>query len=673
MSKALKILSAFLVLLILLIGTVFFLASRYLTEERIKAFLIPPLEQASGLKVSLGKIKRQGFAGVVVREVAFLDPATHEKVLSADKIRLALDLWPLLHGKLVVTKLVFEHPQLSVVREKDGTLNLERYFGAQKKGAVPKEETSAEEGSRPKSEGTAKWALVFQHLAVKGAHISFKDLQGQWPAVELLFSLEAALRLQGASLSVEGDEEVAWLKVASYPVLKGLKGRLSLSQKGLALTLCQGELLGGTLSGAFKSDFKDLEGKVSLEKASFEELNRLLGVLKPYFFPQATLPKFSGAFALQGEFQGPLKEPRYNLVLNLSPLSLTQPPYQLSLSGQVGLNPTQIRPDLHLTINGQTLALSGTVSRWQSPLPQVDLGIKADQLDLKALLPPEEAQPKGPSTGKPSPTAQTATAPLVLPVKGKISLQAQSICYDLCAQKIDAKAQLSPQKIDLHAAFVLAEGQVKTAVQVKDLAHKAYTALNFKIERLVLPELLKALSPKSAYVTSGLLWAQGAFRTQGLSAEVIEKNLKGKGEAKFTHLGLKEIPAAVIAADLLGVPDLTRLSFDQGNLIFSVAQEKVSLDGAFTRPGLALNLRGDVAFKGYLDLKPVLVFDEPYASKLRKRLPGANFLEDQGKLEVPLEVKGPFAKPKVRLRLTKKIKKKLEEKVKQKLFEFLGR
>ncbi len=670
MSKALKILTGLLVLLVILVGTVFFLASRYLNEERIKAFLIPPLEEASGLKVHLGTIKRQGFAGVVVRKVAFLDPATREKVLSTDEIRLALDLWPLLHGKLVVTKLVFVHPDILLVREKDGTLNLARYFGGQaekppvKKGAR-QEKVSSERGEAP------KWALVFQHLAVEGAHVAFRDLRKELPPVDLRFSLASSLHLRGGQLSLEGDQEISSLKVADYPVLQGVKSRLALDPKGLSLVLKQGEVLGGSVSGEVKSNFEDISGQILLQKASFKAADQLLAVLRPYFFPQASLPKLAGNFALKADFKGPLAKPDYALSVQLAPLSVTEPPYQVSLSGAVSLDPKVLRPALRITVNGQTVALSGKVWDWQTKLPSVDVALKADHLDLKALVPASEktSSPKA-KTGRSS-SSKTTQAPLLLPVKGKLRVQAQSICYDVCVKDLKAQAQLAPQKADILAQFVLAKGQVKTAIQVKDLAKVPRTAFTFKVDHLLLPQLLQAVSPKSAYVTSGVVWAQGAFRTKALTAEVVQKNLKGKGEARFAQLGLKEIPAAVIAADLLGVPDLARLSFDKGRFLFSVARETVNLDGVFSRPGLALTLRGDVALKGYLDLKPVLVFDEPYASKLRKRLPGSSFLEDQGKLEVPLEVKGPFAKPKVRLRLTKKIKKKLEEKVKEKLFEFL--
>ncbi len=669
MSRFFKIIAGLLVLLVIFCAGIYLLARHYLTQERIKALLEPPLERATGLQVDLGEIKQQGFSRVSIQQVIFQDPSTHQKVFTVDKINLSLRLFPLLKGKLVVANLEFLHPSILVIRGKDGRINLEHYLLRTEKQTSKSSEAPA---VKAKASSQARWALIFQRLTVKGATVTFRDKLGELPPVETQFSLDVALRLQGTQLSFSGAGLVSHISLADYPLLKQLRFDASLGPKSISLNLRQGEFLKGSISGLVESDFRNLSGTVTLKSASMEAVHKLVFLLRPYLFPQAQLPKMAGVFDASAKIKGPLREPYYLLTLDLNHFSVSLPPYEAVLEGQIVLDPRQIKPELSVTLNQQRIHLAGQVEAWQEKVPRINLVLKGQKIDAKALFPPSErarAQKDSPHASKPQ-----GSVPLVLPVQGQLLLEVKSLCYDLCAEDLQAKTHFSPQQLDLWARCKLAKGPTELSLRIEDLASplpRSYLA--YKAEKLDLPTLLMPFASKAVYVTRGTLSTKGKLQSRGLSVAQIKQNLVGKGEAYFLSLGLKEIPAAVMVADLLGLPDLARLSFDKGKLLFRIKRQQVYLDGAFTRPDLAFLLQGKVSLKGYLDLQPRFLLGKPYASRLEEHIPGVNFLVNQGRLEVPLQVKGPFDKPKVRLLLTNKVKEKIEKKIEQKLFEFLGR
>ncbi len=301
MSKLLKIFVGISVVLLLLIVVTFFLVSRYLTEERIKGILIPPLEEATGLKVDIGGIKRSGLAGVKVINVSFLDPKEKEEVLSSKEIKLSLQLMPLLHGELSIAELIFVEPKVFIVREKNGRFNLERYFLSKKKPPSKKEK-----------EAPSKFVFVFQNLRVKKARISFLDTREELPPVQALLSLAAHLSFDKGRLFLEGDGTLDTL-VSERPLLSELKFKVSAAQEEIQVQLAEGKLLKGKFEGHSTIKGKNIQGKIRVSGLDLHEAQSWVELLKPYFFPKLEtkkLPPTAGKLDLETNFslvQGEIK------------------------------------------------------------------------------------------------------------------------------------------------------------------------------------------------------------------------------------------------------------------------------------------------------------------------------------------------------------------------------
>ena len=652
--KVLKVLVGILLVIFLVIAGTIFLAQRYLTEERVKALVIPPLEEATGLKVQIEGVKRSGLFGVKVTGVSFLDPREGQKVLSADELRLSLSFWPLIRGELNVTELVFVRPRVVLVREKDGRLNLERYFLKEEKAKGPAE-----------AKGPPKLALVFQNLRVEGAQILFRDELKKLPPAEALLSLAAKLSLSQGQLSVDGQGSLD-AQVAGGPLVSGLKFRL-FSGSGIKVSLLGGKFLGGDLKGEVNIREERLLGLLKLEKADFKETGELAQRLKPYFFPEAELPKLAGSFDLEADLSGSTKVPEIRAVFRPHPLQVVYAPYRLEITGEGTLQKMVLTPNFLVSINGEKLRLSGQVDL-RPKVPQVNLLVEGKKFDLKPLLVEENQAPS--SEGSSSPSKGQEKAPLIVPVTGKVRLRLEELCYHLCAKEVKSEVYLKPQEIDLKdLSFLLGGAATQVTGKVSGLSHRPLGKLSYSVAGLDLPLVLEAFVPESNYFTSGKVWSEGRFTFRGIESETIKKTLNGLGQAKFLNLGLKPSPLTNALATLLHFDELQKLHFQEGQGKFEVKNGLVHLRGRFQREGLGLLLEGTIGLDGRLNLNPEILFQGEMARLFARRFPGASLFKTEKGYVVPFTVRGTVDKPKLAL---VQIEKKIKEKAVEKLFQFLG-
>jgi len=608
--------------------------------------------------VNIAGVGRSGLFGVKVTGVSFLDPAEKEKVISADELRLSLRLLPLLHGEIVVTELVFVKPQILIVREKDGRLNLERYF-AGKKEAEKKEE----------AKGPPKMALVFQNLKVEQAHILFRDEMKKLPPAEGVFSLSAKLSFSEGKLALDGEGRLD-LQAAGAPVVSDLKFRLHASGETIVVTLLGGKVLEGNLTGEIKLHQEAISGLIKLEKADFKALDQLAQKLKPYFFPEAELPSIAGQFDLVAHISGSVKNPVIKATFKPHPLRVHSPPYRLEISGQGTLQDMVLQPDFDISINGEKLKLTGKIDL-RPKVPRADLLISAQKFNVKPLLPEESAPPK---ETKVSATKKPAKGSLSVPLTGKIRIQMAELCYLLCAKDVKSEIDLKTREITLRdLSLLLAGATIQAQGRLTNLTQTPRGRFSFSLAGLDLPLLLDSLVPKSNYFASGRVWSEGNFAFQGLEADLIKKTLSGLGKAKFLDLGLKPSPITDALASLLRMDELKRLHFKNGEGSFEVKNGLVHLRGKFQHEGLGLSLQGTIGLDGRLNLTPKIFFQGKMAELFAKRFPAASLFKTQTGYVVPLTIRGTLDQPKLALvQVEKKIKEKAKEKAMEKLFQFLG-
>ncbi|OAG28699.1 AsmA family protein [Thermodesulfatator autotrophicus] len=665
MGKITKILGAILVVVIVVTIVLYFVASRYLTPERIKAFIVPPLEEATGLKVSIGDIKRAGLFGVKVNQVKFLDPVVKKDVISADELRLSLKLSPLLKGKLVVSEVAFIRPYIFVIREKDGSINLTKYFAP--------EETAPTQETPPAQKEPAKLALIFQSIKIEAAKIKFVDQKKELPPAEGTFSLNGGLKLEGTSLVFTGDGQLN-VKVDKYPLVEDLRFNALVRGKENQIKLVGGKILKGKVLGEIVLNEEKIKGLIRLSQASFKEGENLAKVLKPYLFPEAEIPALDGGFDVEITLAGTISKPIVESSVYPKPLKIYQKPYTIVAEGEIKASVEEVLPKINLTVNGEKFSINGKVSLKEA-LPRADLLISAQKLNLKALIPEGEKEaPEKPSQPEEKRVSQKKKASLVLPITGKIRFKAEEVCYQVCAKDARAEIVLNKERLDLkNFSFFLAGALAQVNGNVTNLSDTPKIKFAYSLAGADLPTLAQSFFSKSDYFASGKVWTEGAFSALGIEAEAVKKTLTGQGNARFMQLGLKENNITSLVAQVLRIEELKALKFDQGKLNYAVANGWVNVKGKFSREGLLLNLTGRVGLDGRLDLIPRLLFSGKYASLFAKNFPGASLFRTQKGYEVPLSIAGTLEKPKVSLKeVEEKVKEKVKEKAVKEIFKLLG-
>ncbi len=203
MGKLGKILVMFFVLIgVVLVGLSLFVHF-YLTEDRVKALVIPRAEKALGRTVQIGGIDVGLFSGITVKDFTVKETDGHTDFVSTKEFVLRYDLLPLLQKKIVVSKVRLDAPYVRVLRDKDGLFNFETL-------AVLAE---AEPG-KPVPEDTGKpasaalpLALTVNKVIVDNAQLVVRDALGEIPDTDLQADLKLSLDLGRdlASLRYRGD------------------------------------------------------------------------------------------------------------------------------------------------------------------------------------------------------------------------------------------------------------------------------------------------------------------------------------------------------------------------------------------------------------------------------------------------------------------------------------
>lgn len=186
---------------VVLIGLALFVHF-YLTEDRVKALIIPPAEKALGRKVHIGSIDVGLFTGITVKDVSVKEVDGKKDFLSTGEFVLRYNLWPLLQGTVVVSEVRLGEPRVWILRDKQGRFNFETLaFLAEGK------EKKAESESGPEAGAALPLALTVEKVKIDNAQVVVRDATGEIPDTDARADLVVALDVGRdlASLSYKGN------------------------------------------------------------------------------------------------------------------------------------------------------------------------------------------------------------------------------------------------------------------------------------------------------------------------------------------------------------------------------------------------------------------------------------------------------------------------------------
>jgi uncharacterized protein involved in outer membrane biogenesis len=180
------------------------LVKSYLRSDRLKALIIPKMEEFTGRKVGIGGIDVSLFKGIDVEGISLMDREGKGEFLKVREFVLDYSLLPLLHKQLVIKKIEVVEPSVALVREKDGAYNFSDILEKAKAKAGKKEAkpSGVEEEGLP-------FSVITDRITVRDAKMTFSDREGVIPAVSLVSDIDLKVVLEkGGSPEISGKVDV---------------------------------------------------------------------------------------------------------------------------------------------------------------------------------------------------------------------------------------------------------------------------------------------------------------------------------------------------------------------------------------------------------------------------------------------------------------------------------
>jgi len=166
-----KLLLGFAVVGVLFLTLVILLVKVYVTPDRVHSLVKSGLEKSLHRKVSLGTVDIGFLSGIRLTKLSIRSKDEQDLLLSAENLELSYDLWRLLRGELYLGRILIKEPQLRLVREIDGRLNIDDLFSIQAAAVIPDDTGTV----APKPEPFGAIPLFIKALTLQGGTLQFID------------------------------------------------------------------------------------------------------------------------------------------------------------------------------------------------------------------------------------------------------------------------------------------------------------------------------------------------------------------------------------------------------------------------------------------------------------------------------------------------------------------
>jgi len=374
MSKRYKWLAAILGGLFLLLLALVLFVRFYLTGELIAAWIEPPMEHYLHRNVTLADA-RVGFRGFRVDGLEILEQGSSAPLLKNEKLELRWKFKELLKGRIVIHTLVFTKPEITIIRNEDGKLNIA--------DLLPHNPGSNTEPYSRKyaREEHAGVPLLISLLSMENGHLSFVDLS-QKP--------QAKLEIRNLKSRINDFS-------ASAPIPFQIEGQI--------VGMGEGSL---AVNGTYNPADKSLDGNLSIKEVDLVRISPIIAREHSDIFQQGHLTMETSLSAEGFDHyiaQGSLSLEKLK-VKSDEKLSET---LQVEADFQLDALPSKetLKVDsLNLVLNGQKAEIQGTLTQWHEK-PVLDFTLSSPQIKLDELLALLPKVPPEPETTE-APTDQAA-------------------------------------------------------------------------------------------------------------------------------------------------------------------------------------------------------------------------------------------------------------------------
>ena len=232
MGKLGKVISIIILLFIVVIAGLIAFVHYYLTEERVKALIIPQAESALGREVAIGSIKIGLLSGITIRDFLIREEDRKNTFVSTKAFVLSYELLPLLQKKIIISEIRFDEPTISIIRDKNGNFNFSTL-------AILSSEPPKTSTEQQKSASAAlPLALTINQIRINKAQISIRDHLDEIPATDATANADLTVALGQTMEALRFNGSFDFDAAVSYEsVQASLKGKGSISQKDMDIAV----------------------------------------------------------------------------------------------------------------------------------------------------------------------------------------------------------------------------------------------------------------------------------------------------------------------------------------------------------------------------------------------------------------------------------------------------
>ena len=178
MGKIGKIIGIIFLLFVIAVAGLIAFVHYYLTDERVKALIIPQAEAALGREVAIGDIKIGLLSGITIQDFLIKEADKKSDFVSTKAFVLSYELMPLLQKKLIISEIRFDEPAVQITRDRSGNFNFSSL-------ALLSEQTQKKKPEKTEPASIAMpLALTIDQIRFNRARIKIRDRLAKIPAVD---------------------------------------------------------------------------------------------------------------------------------------------------------------------------------------------------------------------------------------------------------------------------------------------------------------------------------------------------------------------------------------------------------------------------------------------------------------------------------------------------------
>ncbi len=662
-------------IVVLIIVALFLFIKIYVTPERVKGFVVPTAEQALNRKIDIGDIKISIFKGIGLSDFAIKESDGTADFVKCREFVLKFKLLPLLTRQLVIDELRLVSPMVMIKRGKDGKFNFEDSGKKKKPEKAKKAETPGETGE----EGGLPISLLVNTIAISDARFSLEDRMQELPDLKSTTNVNISIEsVDGSDISTKGsidlklDELV--LKKPAEKRLKDIKASLTyavnVNVETMNIRMDKVDLIFQEIPMSLTGTVKNLKTSPEIDIAftlSKVQTSVVQKVLSS--FADVKGLNLTGSVAAEVKLKGAtdkIEAMKADGGLLLDKVGIAYNDINALVDGSVSFNEKTATIQITTTVGTNTAEIKGSVSSYFKN-QDINLNVYSKKLLLHELIPagaPEEKAPEKKKEAKPAPDKPAKEAEplaLTLTAKGEVKIDS-AVFKEITMNNFYMKYQFKNNKLDIpELSAATQKGKVSLSSAV-DLSKPGYTyRLTTNVESLEAVNFVNSFAPKAKDTVFGLLSLNLKMNGAGTLPDSMKKNLSADGDFNIAEGKITNAQITEKLALFLNTNELKSIDLQKGKGTFKARNKVVRLDSVFSSDSLSMDPSGDIGLDETLDLAIDLKLSPRLTDKAMSSSIGKYIKSDEGWGEIPLLVKGTFAKPSYTINIEKAGKRAIKK------------